>query len=102
MPNEPKPTFVHAFAFKWKSATTEQQQQQAEQQIRAFAGVIPGLLQTFVGQNLSPRGNGYTFGGVMSFTDAAAFKAYETHPAHMALLSWLVPLIDVVELDLKA
>ena len=101
MPNTSEPAFVHVFAFKWKHGVTDSQQQQAEQQIRAFQGVISGLTQTHVGHNLSIRGNGYTFGGVMHFTDRAAFKAYETHPAHMALLSWLVPLIDVVELDLE-
>ena len=101
MPNESEATFVHVFAFKWKAGTSEEQQQRAAQQIRAFQGVIPDLLSTHVGQNLSERGDGYTFGGVMHFTDRAAFKAYETHPAHMALLTWLVPLIDVVELDLE-
>ena len=98
----PESTFVHVFAFKWKAGTTPSQQQKAEQQIRAFQGVIPGLVQTHVGQNLSPRGNGYTFGGVMHFEDRAAYQAYEAHPAHQALLTWLVPLIDVVELDLEA
>lgn len=102
MPDTSHLTFVHTFAFRWKPGITQQQQQQAEQQIRAFQGVIPGLLQTHVGHNVSPRGNGYTFGGVMHFTDGDAYKAYETHPAHMALLTWLVPLIDVVELDLEA
>ena len=102
MPNAPDSTFVHAFAFRWKPITTEQQRHQAEQQIRAFQGVIPGLVGTHVGHNLSPRGKGYTFGGVMRFTDRAAFKAYETHPAHMALVSWLMPLIDALELDLEA
>ncbi len=102
MPNASELTFVHVFAFKWKDGITASQQEQAEQQIRAFQGVIPGLTQTHVGQNLSVRGNGYTFGGVMHFRDRAAFKAYETHPAHLALLSWLVPLLEVVELDLES
>ncbi len=101
MPNTSETTFVHAFAFSWKEGTTDVQRRNAEQQIRAFQGVIPGLHETYVGQNLSPRSNGYTFGGVMHFTDRNAYVAYETHPAHMALLTWLVPLIDVVELDLE-
>lgn len=102
MPHTLESTFVHVFAFKWTPGTTEQQQQQAQQEIRAFQGVVPGLLQTHVGQNLSERNQGYTFGGVMHFTDRAAFKAYEIHPAHLALVSWLVPLIEPVELDLEA
>jgi hypothetical protein len=70
--------------------------------IRAFQGVIPGLLQTWVGPNISPRSKGYTFGGIMQFTDKASLDAYVQHPAHQALLSWLVPLIDAIELDLRA
>ncbi len=45
---------------------------------------------------------GYTFAGMMKFTSKAACDAYTTHPAHEALLEWLVPLIDPVELDFEA
>jgi hypothetical protein len=38
----------------------------------------------------------------MRFTDRAACDAYAIHPAHLALLEWLVPLIDPVELDFEA
>ena len=100
--NAPELTFVHVFTFQWKAGTIEQQQREAEQQIRAFRNIIPGLLKMHVGRNLSPRNGGYTFGGVMYFTDRAAFQEYETHSAHMALLAWLVPLIDAVEIDLEA
>ena len=92
----------HIFAFQWKQGTTEADKQRATREIRAFQGVIPGLLQTHVGPNLSPRGNGYTFGGVMQFTNQAALDAYVKHPAHQALLAWLMPLIVAVELDLRA
>jgi hypothetical protein len=92
----------HVFAFQWKEGTTEAQKERATKAIRAFQGMIPGLLQTHVGENLSPRGNGYTFGGIMRFTNKAALDAYVQHPAHQALLAWLVPLIVAVELDLRA
>jgi hypothetical protein len=92
----------HVFAFQWKQGTTEAQKERATRTIRAFQGVIPGLLQTHVGPNLSPRGNGYTFGGIMQFTNKAALEAYVKHPAHQALLVWLMPLIVAVELDLQA
>ncbi len=65
-------------------------------------GQIPGLLETHVGPNISPRGKGYTFGGIMRFKNQAALDAYVQHPAHQALLVWLVPLIDAIELDLRA
>jgi hypothetical protein len=92
----------HVFAFQWKQGTSEAEKDRAKKEIGAFQGVIPGLLQTHVGPNLSPRGKGYTFGGIMQFKDEASLEAYFQHPAHLALLTWLAPLIDAVELDLHA
>jgi hypothetical protein len=92
----------HVFAFQWKPGTSDAQKERARKEINAFQGVIPGLLQTHVGPNISPRGKGYTFGGIMQFKDEASLNAYVQHPAHQALLAWLVPLIDAIELDLRA
>lgn len=92
----------HVFAFQWKPGTSEAQKDRAAKDIAAFQGLIPGLLQTHVGANISPRGKGYTFGGIMQFKDKASLDAYVQHPAHQALLAWLVPLIDAIELDLRA
>jgi Stress responsive A/B Barrel Domain len=92
----------HVFAFQWKEGVSQAQKDKAEKEIAAFQGVIPGLLQTHVGANISPRGKGYTFGGIMQFKDKAALDAYVQHPAHQALLAWLMPLIDAIELDLRA
>ena len=99
---ENSPIVFHVFAFQWKDGTTEAQKERATSEILAFQGVIPGLLQTHVGPNLSSRGNGYTFGGIMQFADKASLAAYPQHPAHQALLQWLVPLIHAIELDLNA
>ena len=92
----------HVFAFRWKPNTSEAEKDRAAKEIAAFQGQIPGLLQTHVGPNISPRGKGYTFGGIMQFKDKASLDAYFQHPTHQALLAWLVPLIDAVELDLQA
>jgi antibiotic biosynthesis monooxygenase (ABM) superfamily enzyme len=92
----------HAFAFQWKAGASDAEKEKARKEISAFQGVIPGLLQTHVGPNISPRGKGYTFGGIMQFKNEASLEAYFQHPAHLALLAWLVPLIDAVELDLRA
>jgi hypothetical protein len=94
--------FIHIFGFHWKQQATEADKARATNEILAFRGVIPGLIEAHVGPNLSPRGQGYTFAGMMKFTDKAACDAYSTHPAHLALLGWLVPLIDPVELDFEA
>ncbi len=92
----------HVFAFQWKPNTTQAEMDRAKKDISAFQAVIPGLVQTHVGPNISPRGKGYTFGGIMQFKDEASLNAYFQHPSHQALLAWLVPLIDAVELDLRA
>jgi Stress responsive A/B Barrel Domain len=94
--------FIHIFGFRWKPEAAEADQARAQEEILAFRSTIPGLLEVSVGPNLSPRGQGYTFAGLMKFTDKAACDAYSTHPAHLALLKWLVPLIDPVELDFEA
>lgn len=92
----------HVFAFQWKTGTPEAQKEKARKDILAFQGVIPGLLQTHVGSNLSLHGKGYTFGGIMLFKDEASLEAYFQDPLHLALRNWLMPLIDAIELDLRA
>ena len=91
--------YFHIFGFKWKPEATEALRAKAAAAILEFRGNIPGLIEAHVGANDSPRGGGYGFAGVMRFTDKAAFEAYGTHPQHEALLTWLVPLIEPVELD---
>jgi len=93
--------FMHVFGFRWKPQATAADQERAAREILAFRGVIPGLVDVHVGPNLSPRGQGYTFAGLMTFTDRAACAAYSIHPVHRGLLEWLVPLIDPVELDFE-
>lgn len=98
---EKEASVFHVFAFHWKPDVTEAQKERAAKEITALQGQIPGLLQTLVGPNISPRGKGYTFGGIMQFKDKASLDAYPQQPAHQALLVWLVPLIDAIELDLS-
>lgn len=93
---------IHVFAFQWKPGTAHEQVEKARKEIAAFQGVIPGLIATHVGANLAERNKGYTFGGVMEFADQASLDAYGGHPAHQELLAWLLPLIDAMELDLRA
>jgi len=94
--------FVHIFGFRWKPEATDAHQARAAHEILAFRGVVPGLIDVHVGPNVSPRGQGYTFAGLMTFESKGAADAYATHPAHLTLLEWLKPLIDPVELDFEA
>lgn len=94
--------YIHAFAFRWKAGVTEPQKERVASEIRQLQGQIPGLLETWVGKNFSPRGQGYEFGGVMKFADKASLDAYGPHPAHQKLLTWLMPLIEPLEIDFAA
>ena len=55
-----------------------------------------------MGPNQSSHGQGYSFVGLMRFKGKAAFEEYVKSPPHQALLKWLRPLIDPVELDFLA
>jgi hypothetical protein len=93
---------IHTFAFRWKTGVREDQKLRAIAEIRGLQGQIPGLLETSVGVNFSPRSQGYELGGVMKFTDRYALDAYGAHPIHQELLHWLMPLIDPIEIDFEA
>jgi len=93
---------IHTFAFRWKPGVTSAQKERSVAIIRDLQGRIPGLLNTWVGTNISPRSQGYELGGVMQFSDRAALDAYSTHPAHQKVLAFLLPLIEPVELDFEA
>ena len=92
---------VHLFGFKWRTGVTEEVTKRVAREIAALQGEIPGLLETYVGVNFSPRSLGYAFGGVMKFVDRAALEAYQIHPAHRRLVDWLMPLVEAVELDFE-
>ena len=90
---------IHVFAFRWNPGVDDEQKEHVISEIRKLQGQIPGLLETWVGKNFSPRGQGYELGGVMKFADRAALDAYGPHPVHQQLVSWLMPLIEPLEVD---
>lgn len=91
--------YIHMFAFRFKVGVTEEKKHEIVDAIGALQKDIPDVLETWVGRNESPRGQGYELGGVMKFADAAACERYGAHPVHQKLLSWLMPLIDPIEVD---
>jgi hypothetical protein len=91
--------FIHMFAFRLKPDVTEAQQERMLREIGDLKNHIPLVLESYVGKNISPRGQGFVIGGVMKFADQAALDAYNSHTVHQALLQWLVPLVDAIEVD---
>ena len=93
--------YIHMFAFRWKPEVTEERKQRVIAEIRKLQGQIPGLVETHVGTNISSRGQGYELGGVMKFADKPSLDAYGPHPVHQKLVSWLMPLIEPIEVDFE-
>ena len=93
--------YIHTFAFRWKAGVQEEQKERAMRETRALVGKVPGLLEAWVGKNISPRGVGYEHGGVMRFADRASLDAYGGHPEHQKLVAWLMPLIEPIEVDFE-
>jgi Stress responsive A/B Barrel Domain len=93
--------YIHIFAFRLKAGVNEQKKNEIFEAVRALRHEISEVQESWVGRNESPRGQGYELGGVMKFADAAAFERYNAHPVHQKLLSWLVPLIEPIEVDFK-
>jgi Stress responsive A/B Barrel Domain len=91
--------YIHMFVFRFKSGVTAEQKERIVTEIRKLQGQIPEVLESWVGRNDSPRGQGYELGGVMKFADNAACEAYGAHPVHQKLLGWLMPLIEPIEVD---
>jgi hypothetical protein len=91
--------YIHMFAFRFRAGVTEEQKELIVTEIRKLKSQIPQVLESWVGMNDSPRGQGYELGGVMKFENKAACEAYGAHPVHQHLLSWLMPLIEPIEVD---
>jgi hypothetical protein len=91
--------YIHMFAFRFKAGVTGEAKDGIVDAIEKLQDEIPGILETWVGRNDSPRGQGYELGGVMKFADKASCEAYGAHPVHQKLLGWLMPLIEPIEVD---
>ncbi len=73
--------YIHMFAFRWKPGVTEVQKVRVRIEIRNLQGQIPGLLETWVATNISPRSLGYELGGVMKFATKSPFWLIQTTPS---------------------
>ena len=93
---------IHMFAFRLKPGVTEAQHERMIREISDLKKQILLVLESYVGKNVSPRGQGFVIGGVMKFADQASLEACNAHPVHQALLKWLLPLIDAIEVDFPA
>ena len=93
---------LHLFILRWKPAASAAEKARALDELLAFRGKVPGLLEVHAGVNFSLRSNGHEFGCVMKFTDRAALDAYAVSAVHQHLLDWFAPLIEPTDVDFVA
>ncbi len=74
----------HIVLLKLTPDCSLQQIEEMDQALAALCGKVEGLLSYHSGPNVSPEAmhQGYNFGFVMTFPDAAARDHYLPHPDH--------------------
>lgn len=84
----------HIVMFKLKDPTPAALAE-AKARIEALYGQIPELLRIEVGINIVESPRAYHFALVSEFDSLDALRAYQAHPAHVEMLGWLNPRLDV-------
>ena len=69
----------------------------------AELAAIPGVGSFEIAREISPK-NAFDFAVSMTFTDAAAYEAYNVHPAHVAFVQgrWIPEVASFMEHDTVA
>ena len=95
--------YEHLVFFKFKDSLTPEKEQELLEKLKAFKGVIPGIVELTVGLNVTEekeRGQGYTLGLRVTFEDKDALNEYGPHPVHQDFVQSLDGVIeDVIVVD---
>lgn len=78
---------VHVVLIRWAAQTSDEHRERARAVARGLKERIGGVESIVEGPSVSPEGleQGYDYGLIVTFTDAAARDAYLPHPAHLEL-----------------
>jgi hypothetical protein len=78
---------VHVVLVEWGAETPDDVKEAARQSAQGFRTRIDGVLSVVEGPSTSPENleNGFDYGLVITFADAAARDAYLPHPVHRVL-----------------
>ena len=93
---------THIVLLEPKMETSIEEVKSALEHVQALQEVIPGIINVQVGENRSTNHQGYTYGFVMHFADAASLKAYAPHPAHRVVSDELVRIChSIIDFDIE-
>jgi hypothetical protein len=94
---------LHGVLFEWNDGTTVEAVDAAFDQMRAFPGKIPGVLNVWAGPNTSESPMGFTYALVVMLESEADLTAYRAHPLHVEAARELPTMIKQrVGLELSA
>ena len=80
----------HAVMFTWKSGVTPRQVDELTSAIHAMRGSIPGLVSIQGGPDLGLRPGNPDYFLLATFEDEGAWRTYQAHPLHKALVADMI------------
>ena len=91
-----QPVYRHVVAFKFKDSATEAQIQEIVDGFADLQNRINTIIGYEHGINVSPEGldQGFTHVFIVTFEDKAGLEVYLPHPAHVAFVEKLKPLLE--------
>ncbi|WP_336632913.1 MULTISPECIES: Dabb family protein [unclassified Microbacterium] len=97
-------TIRHIVAWKLGSEDAVERAAHAQRitdDLLALRGVVPSIIELSVGPDVVGGGN-WDLALVADFADAAALDAYQTHPAHQAVVGFVRSVVvDRVAVDFE-
>jgi hypothetical protein len=78
---------LHVVLVSWRDEVAEATVEELRNTARGMLHTVPGIMAVEEGPNVSPEGlgNGFDYGLVVTFSDAAARDAYLLHSRHEIL-----------------
>lgn len=97
-------TLRHVVAWKLKTQDDAEKSAQAQKisaDLLALRGVVASIIDITVGPDVVGGGN-WDLALVADFADRAALDAYQTHPAHLAVVGYVRSVVaDRVAVDVE-
>ena len=80
----------HVVLFAWIPEATDDQKNQAAEELRALPPLMTGLRSFHVGPDAGIIEGTFDFALVADFEDAGSYLTYRNHPAHRAVVEQVI------------
>jgi hypothetical protein len=84
----------HTVLFKWTEQATEEQQQEAHDQLAKLPALVPSVREFALGPDAGLNQGNFDFAVTADFDDEAGYLAYRDNPAHRDIVTrWIQPIL---------